>query len=239
MEKIFIYGKNTLKLILDINPKLIFTIYTVRNLQNDYIFNDYPNKNIEIIYKTKLELDRLSRHGNHQNYIAEVKVPSIYNLSSLANNTAEDRFVIMLDSITDPHNFGAILRVADAVGADALIYAKNRQVKPNSTIAKVSTGAMYSVKLIEVTNLSRSCETLKEMGYWIVGSALSEDAQDLKNYDYNQPICLIIGSEGKGISRNLMNKIDIKVKINMKGRVQSLNAACATGILSYKIKGLI
>ncbi len=239
MEKILIYGKNTLNLILHANPKFIYSIYTINNSKNDSFLKDAKNKNIPIIYKTKLELDSLSKNANHQNYIAEVKIPPIYTLSKLEKNDQKNPFVIMLDSITDPHNFGAILRVADAVGAQALIYSKNRQVKPNATIAKVSTGAMYSVNLIEVTNLSRSCEELKKMGYWIVGSSLDEDSQDLKKYNYDMPICLIIGSEGRGISHNLMKKIDIKVKIHMSGKVQSLNAACAAGILSYKIKGLI
>ncbi len=239
MENILIYGKNTLELILDIDSKLVKKVYINNIIKQDDLLTKCQDARIPIEFIDKFELNRISRGGNHQNFIAEVKSPINHNLNILEHVEQPNPFVIMLDSITDPQNFGAILRVADAVGANAVIYSKNRQVKPNATIAKVSTGAMYSVKLIEVTNLSRTCEQLKKWGFWIVGSALSKDSQNISNYDYKMPICLIIGSEGKGISKNLLTKIDMKVKIPMNGKVQSLNAACAAGILSYKIKGIL
>ena len=136
----------------------------------------------------------------------------------------------MLDGIEDPHNLGAILRSADAFGVDGVIIKSRGGVGLNGTVAKVSTGAISYVKVAEVNNLTKAALKLKDAGYWIVesdGSAsLSYD-----EVDYHCPICLVVGSEGFGISRLLLSKADFVVKIPMKGHVNSLNASVATGIL--------
>ncbi len=235
-----IYGKNPILLIVKIDPRIINKIYLNWQYSKDPIVDTLKAAKVDFEFKDSNFLNEITDFANHQNFVAEVKDPRQYQLEMLKKIPQEKNpFVIMIDSITDPHNFGAILRVADAVGVEALIYSKNRQVKPNATVAKVSTGAMYSVKLIEVTNLTRTCETLKKWGYWIIGSALDADSINVKDFNHQSPMCLIIGSEGKGISKNLLSKVDIKIKLPMQGKVQSLNASVAAGILSYKIKNLI
>ena len=140
----------------------------------------------------------------------------------------------MLDSLEDPHNLGAIMRSVDCVGADGIIYRKHHGVRLNSTVAKVASGAMEYVKVAEVTNLVKTLQDLKKKGYWVVGTDAS--AKDMYNkIDYRMNTVLVIGSEGKGISRLVLEECDYVVKLPMFGHVNSLNASVATAIMLYKI----
>lgn len=129
---------------------------------------------------------------------------------------------------------GAILRTCDAVGVDGVIIAKNRSVSLNGTVAKVSTGAIDHVKVAQVTNLARTLEDLKKRGYWIVGCD-NDQSQDYRSVDYNMPTCIVIGSEGKGITRIVKQQCDYKVVLPMVGHVTSLNASVATAVILYQV----
>ena len=141
----------------------------------------------------------------------------------------------MLDSLEDPHNLGAILRTCDASGVDGVIIGKNRSVRLNNTVAKVSTGAIEYVKVAEVTNLNNTIKYLKKQGYWIVGAEATDESILYNKMKYDMPICLVIGSEGKGLSRLVRENCDYLIKIPMVGHVNSLNASVSCSILVYEI----
>lgn len=143
-------------------------------------------------------------------------------------------FLVMLDGLEDPHNLGAIIRTAEACGVDGIIVPKNRSVGLNATVVKVSTGAIEYVNLIEVTNLARTLEDLKKKGFWIVGADM-EGQIDFHDQDYQMPLVLVIGSEGKGISRLVKESCDYLVNIPMYGKVNSLNASVSAGIIFYEV----
>ena len=177
---------------------------------------------------------------NHQNVIVELKNKKVKvkDLNSFLENNKDKKqlLVLMLDSIYDPHNFGAILRSADAFAVDAVIYKKNGQVGLTDTVAKTSLGAINNLNLIEVVNLSQTIETLKQNKFWIYASTLADDSKDINELDYDARSVIIVGNEDNGISPLVVKNSDFKVKIPMYGNMQSLNVSVATGILLYHIK---
>ena len=139
-------------------------------------------------------------------------------------------FLLLLDEIEDPHNLGSIMRTADAVGAHGIIIPKRRAVGLTATVAKSSTGAIEYIPVARVTNMSRTIDELKERGVWIVGTdALGKE--DYRNMDGKMPIGLVIGSEGKGMGRLIKDKCDFLIRLPMIGKVTSLNASVAAGLL--------
>jgi len=170
-----------------------------------------------------------------QGVVAEVEP---YRYQTLENVLAKTKdklpFLVMLDGLEDPHNFGAIIRSAEACGIDGIIIPKNRSVGLNATVVKVSTGAIEYVDIIEVTNLVRTLEDLKSKGFWIIGADM-DGPTDFREQDYQMPIVLVIGSEGKGISRLVKETCDFLVNIPMYGQVNSLNASVSAGILFYEV----
>ena len=142
--------------------------------------------------------------------------------------------IIVLDGLEDVHNLGAIIRTAECAGADGVIYKSHNSVKVNDTVAKVACGALEYVKVAEVTNLVNTLKELKKKGYWVVGSdGLAKQMYDELDYDMNT--ILIIGSEGKGMSRLVREECDFIVRLPMNGHITSLNASVAAGILIYNI----
>ncbi|MDD6004817.1 MAG: 23S rRNA (guanosine(2251)-2'-O)-methyltransferase RlmB [Erysipelotrichaceae bacterium] len=203
-----------------------------------YVLSDSPyietlkKKNIPFKIRKRFELDKMSHNENHQGIIGVIEG---YELSSVDDMIKkENGLIVMLDSLEDPHNLGAIMRSVDCVGADGIIYRKHHGVRLNSTVAKVASGAMEYVKVAEVTNLVKTLQDLKKKGYWVVGTDAS--AKDMYNkIDYRMNTVLVIGSEGKGISRLVLEECDYVVKLPMFGHVNSLNASVATAIMLYKI----
>lgn len=203
-----------------------------------YVLSDSPyietlkKKNIPFKIRKRFELDKMSHNENHQGIIGVIEG---YELSSVDDMIKkENGLIVMLDGLEDPHNLGAIMRSVDCVGADGIIYRKHHGVRLNSTVAKVASGAMEYVKVAEVTNLVKTLQDLKKKGYWVVGTDAS--AKDMYNkIDYRMNTVLVIGSEGKGISRLVLEECDYVVKLPMFGHVNSLNASVATAIMLYKI----
>ena len=203
-----------------------------------YVLSDSPyietlkKKNIPFKIRKRFELDKMSHNENHQGIIGVIEG---YELSSVDDMIKkENGLIVMLDSLEDPHNLGAIMRSVDCVGADGIIYRKHHGVRLNSTVAKVASGAMEYVKVAEVTNLVKTLQDLKKKGYWVVGTDAS--AKDMYNkIEYRMNTVLVIGSEGKGISRLVLEECDYVVKLPMFGHVNSLNASVATAIMLYKI----
>ncbi|MGB8001380.1 MAG: 23S rRNA (guanosine(2251)-2'-O)-methyltransferase RlmB, partial [Anaerobacillus sp.] len=166
--------------------------------------------------------------------VAAYQYAEIDDLFKRAEQKGEDPFILILDELEDPHNLGSIMRTADAAGAHGIIIPKRRAVGLTSTVAKASTGAIEHIPVARVTNLSRAVDEMKERGVWVAGTD-AKGKQDFRQLDGTLPIGLIIGSEGKGMSRILRDKCDFLVQLPMVGHVTSLNASVAASILMYEV----
>ncbi|GGE54238.1 23S rRNA (guanosine(2251)-2'-O)-methyltransferase RlmB [Pullulanibacillus camelliae] len=192
---------------------------------------------IKFQFVPKQKLDQLAGTSSHQGIVASVaahQYASIDTLFERAEAKGELPFFIVLDGLEDPHNLGSVLRTADAVGAHGVIIPKNRAVGLTLTVAKASTGAIEHIPVARVTNLARTMDKLKERGVWFVGTA-AEAEQSFKQMTTDVPLCMVIGNEGKGISRLIREKCDYLVSIPMRGHVTSLNASVAAALLMYEI----
>ncbi|WP_164218705.1 23S rRNA (guanosine(2251)-2'-O)-methyltransferase RlmB [Virgibacillus sp. YIM 98842] len=184
----------------------------------------------------KNKLDQLSAK-NHQGviaYVASYAYASLDDLFDAAEQKGEAPFFIILDGLEDPHNLGSILRTADAAGAHGVIIPKHRSVGLTQAVAKTAAGAIEYVPVARVTNIANTIDALKERNVWIVGTE-SDATEDYRRLDGTMPIAVIIGNEGKGISRLVQKKCDWTVSLPMKGKVSSLNASVACSLLLYEI----
>ncbi len=228
----WIYGKNAVKAALE-TSKRIQCLY-VDDKNRDLIDLAIKQK---IRYKivTKPVLDKMVS-GLHQGVVCEVLDYPLYELDTILREARKEYpILVALDGIEDPHNFGAILRIADATGVDGILLPKNRSVGLSGTVAKVSTGAIEYVKVCEVTNLASTLEALKKKGFWIVALELTQNAVSYTSMKYDMPLVLVVGSEGKGVSRLVLDRSDFQVKLPMVGHVNSLNASVSCGIMLYEI----
>ena len=229
-----IFGRNPVKEALRSNR--VKTIYLANNFSFGEIISLIENKKVPVITKTSQELDAMC-NGVHQGVAAIIKDYEYFSLDSVLEiaKKQEKPLILILDGINDPHNLGAILRCADVFNVTGVIIPKHNQVPLNATVAKTSAGAINYVPVVLANNLNQVIERLKKEGFWVVASDGSGQTnyQDLK-YDFN--VALIIGSEGKGVSKLVVQNSDYVVKIPQYGHVNSLNASVATGILLAKIR---
>jgi 23S rRNA (guanosine2251-2'-O)-methyltransferase len=175
-------------------------------------------------------LDGMTRHARHQGVAALMQAQVMASsLPELLDGLSEPALLLILDGVTDPHNLGACLRVADAMGAHAVITPKDRAAGINATVAKVASGAAESVPFIAVTNLARTLRELKERGIWVTG-AHQEAEQDLFHFNLEGPRAWVLGAEGEGMRRLTRENCDALVRIPMMGKVESLNVSVAAGI---------
>ena len=144
----------------------------------------------------------------------------------------EDPLLVILDHVEDPHNLGAIIRTCEAAGVDGIILPKNRSVEVNATVMKTSAGALEYVKIAQVTNIAQTMKELKRKGFWIVGTDM--DGMNYSDIDYKGKMALVIGNEGKGMSRIVKENCDFIASIPMIGKINSLNASVAAGIMIYE-----
>ncbi len=192
--------------------------------------------NTLIKYVSKDFLDRMSETGRHQGVIAVASAFDYSDISEMfkkAEEKNEDPLILILDGIEDPHNLGAIIRTADLAGAHGVIIPKNRACGITSTVVKASAGAISYVPVARVTNIVNTIEKLKDKGLWIAASDM--DGQSIYKQDLKGPLGLIIGSEGKGISRLVRDNSDLLISVPMKGHIDSLNASVAAGVILYEI----
>lgn len=183
----------------------------------------------------KQKLDAISEGGNHQGVIAYVSAheyASLEDIFSLAQSKNEPPFIILCDKITDPHNLGAIIRTANCVGAHGIIIPKRNSVGINSIVAKTSAGAIEYTPVTKVTNLASTIEELKKRGVWV--GAADMDGENMYRTDLKGPLCIVVGSEGSGVSRLVREKCDFVISIPMKGNINSLNASVAASVVMYE-----
>ncbi|GGB49682.1 23S rRNA (guanosine(2251)-2'-O)-methyltransferase RlmB [Virgibacillus dakarensis] len=184
----------------------------------------------------KTKLDKLV-NGNHQGviaYVASYQYATIDDLFTVASTRGEAPFFIILDELEDPHNLGSILRTADAAGAHGVIIPKRRSVGLTATVAKTAAGALEHIPVARVTNIAQAMDGLKAKNIWVVGTE-AEGTEDYRSLDGTLPIAVVIGNEGKGMSRLVKDKCDWTVSLPMKGYVSSLNASVACSLLLYEV----
>jgi len=182
-------------------------------------------------------LKRLAQTPNHQGVVAVGALYKYFDVTDILNCAEEKKekpFLLILDEITDPHNMGAIIRSAEAFGVHGVIIPKRRSAGINATVVKASAGAVEHIKVAKVSNINSTIRDLKEKGLWIIGTDAKAE-KSFEELDYDFPLALVIGSEGKGISRLVLENCDFVVKIPMKGKINSLNASVAASILMYNI----
>lgn len=228
-----IYGKNPAEEVLNSNKK-IFKAYIMEQT-NQELQRLLKRKGVPCVFMNKHEFKK-DFLGNHQGIVLDVEDYKTYQLKEFLEelDLTKNPTVLMLDGITDPHNFGAIIRSAEAGGIAGIIIPKNRSATITGTVVKVSSGAIEYVKIVEVTNLRNSLEVLKEKGFWTVGT----DVDASKKYteiDVTTPLAIVIGSEGKGMSKLIKDTVDYTVKIDMVGAINSLNASVSAGIIIFEI----
>lgn len=189
-----------------------------------------------ISYVQRERLDQLSQTGKHQGviaYTAAYEYAEVEDILKAAEEKGEPPFIILLDNIEDPHNLGAIIRTAHQAGAHGIIIPKRRAVGLTATVAKTSAGAINYLPVAKVTNLSATIDDLKSKGLWFACADM--DGELMYRINLKGPIGLVIGSEGEGVGRLVKEKCDYVAKIPMYGKVDSLNASVAMGILAYEI----
>lgn len=187
---------------------------------------------VPVKWVPKQKLDAMSQNGVHQGMILAITPYEYLSLDELIERSPEQPFYLILDSLEDPHNFGSILRTADASGVDGIIIPKHRAVGITPVVVKTSTGAVEHVPTARVTNLSQAVQQLKEQGFWIFGTDMK--GTDYRSWNAKGSIALIVGNEGRGMSEGLKKQTDELLTIPMTGHVQSLNAGVAAGLLMYE-----
>ncbi|MFM9913778.1 MAG: 23S rRNA (guanosine(2251)-2'-O)-methyltransferase RlmB [Methylophilaceae bacterium] len=193
--------------------------------------------NVRVMQIDRARLDGMAAHGRHQGVVAKVvDTPIPYlDIHDVLESLKEPPFLLILDGVEDPHNLGACLRVADAMGVHAVIAPKDRAAGLNATVRKVACGAAESVPFIAVTNLARTMRELQEAGVWLVGAAM-EAEHDLFSAKLEGALALVLGAEGTGLRRLTLETCDALVKIPMLGSVESLNVSVASGICLYEAR---
>lgn len=212
-----------------------------------YIQEDLRGKNVEqikqlatekkvsISWTSKKKLSEMTQGAVHQGFVLRVSAFAYAELKDILHQAdqKDNPLILILDGLTDPHNFGSILRTADATQVTGIIIPKHRAVGVTPVVAKTSTGAVQHVPIARVTNLSQTLDNLKEAGFWIFGTDM--DGTPSHQWNTSGKLALIIGNEGKGISQNLKKQVDEMITIPMAGHVQSLNASVAAAILMYEV----
>lgn len=213
-----VYGRNVLK---ELDKNKIRKIY----ISSNELISTLKEMNLKYDLVPKQRLDKMVK-GNHQGIVID-----IYDYEYFSLNDIDSDFVVILDHLEDPHNFGAIIRTCECVGAKNIIIPKDRSITVNDTVVKVSVGAIEHVKIIMVSNLVNAINKLKDMNYFIYAADMN--GEDYRNIDYSEKKVLIIGNEGNGVSKIVKDNSDIIVSIPMKGVINSLNASTSAGILLY------
>ncbi|MCK9606765.1 MAG: 23S rRNA (guanosine(2251)-2'-O)-methyltransferase RlmB [Methylomonas sp.] len=183
------------------------------------------------------KLDRMADGKNHQGIVVAVELPAMHSedqLKQAVEALAEPAFYLVLDQVQDPHNLGACLRTADAVGAHGIILTKDNAAGITPTVCKVASGAAETVPVYQVTNLARVLRWLKEQNIWIMGAA-GEAEQTIYDMKLDMPLALVMGTEGTGMRHLTRQHCDFLVKIPMAGQVESLNVSVAAGVMLYEV----
>lgn len=225
--------REALKSDMTIN-KVIFD-KMLENRKDDVVKSAFEKK-VKVEFLPKSVLDKKSKTAHHQGYIAEVvdfEYSSVEKILQVAKQKNEKNFIVILDGIADPHNFGAIIRSCECAGVHGIIIGKNRCAQVNETVIKTSTGAIANMPIARVSNIKDAIEELKENGVWVYGAEIGGENIYKQKLDRN--IAVVIGSEGSGIRPVVKSHCDGIITLPLKGNVNSLNASVACGIVIFEI----
>ncbi len=226
-----VYGKNVVREIINSNTK-IFKVFLDNNFNDQELMSLINKKNLKKFHMDRNKLDKMCDNGITQGIALDIEEYKYLDIKDIENDK-DANFLVMLDSLEDPHNFGAIIRTCECAGVNYIIIPKKRSVSVNSTVYKTSVGALNNVKIVEVVNLTNTINKLKDLGYWVYGAEAG--STDYRKIDYSGKTCLVIGSEGHGLKQIVASSCDQIISLPMKGKVNSLNASVAGGILIYEI----
>jgi len=229
----FLYGKNSVLERLKVNPSSIKRIFIQENFNAPDIMKAIKTANIPLKSVTEKELLRIKRADRLQGIVAEVS-KFIYTPFEKLLQRPPDNSLVFLDSINDPHNFGSIIRILACFGGFAVVIPKHSACEVNETVLHVASGGENYVPVAMVTNIPHALIDAKKAGYWVVGTVI-ENGEDLNKVSLPFPLCLILGSEGKGIRHGIQKQFDMKVSLPMNGAPLSFNVAMACAIFAYEI----
>ncbi len=228
----YVYGRNVVKELLNNNRK-IKKVYVSDTFSEQEIIDELYKRKINVKVVDRKTLDKMEQ-GNHQGIILEIDDYKFMEENEMFSTMPEKPFVVILDHLQDPHNFGAIIRTCEAAGVDFIIIPKDRSVSVTSTVMKTSVGALDCVNICKVTNLNNVIKKLKNKGFWIIGADM-QNSIEYTNINYDMPVALVIGSEGFGMSELVKKNCDYIARIPMVGKINSLNASVAAGIMIYEV----
>jgi 23S rRNA (guanosine2251-2'-O)-methyltransferase len=235
-----IHGIHAVQASLEYDPESLLEVYRDRERHDrrlEKLIEALRQQGVQVHSRPRKELDKLAGDAHHQGIVARVRVPPTLDdqdLERLLDGLDVAPFLLVLDGVTDPHNLGACLRTADAVGVHAVITPRDRAAGLTATARKVASGAAETVPFVQVTNLSRSLKALQERGVWLLGLAGEEGATGLYQTDLKGPLAIVMGAEGKGLRRLTRETCDLLVRIPMAGMVESLNVSVATAVTLYE-----
>ena len=247
-----IFGLHVVQNLLENKPHQILELVVQAGRKDkriDELLHLAFKQGIAVNEAKKKHLDELSKNGNHQGVIAKCKLPKSLGdkellnwLDSIQNESGEKvsnagkplPFLLILDTVTDPHNLGACLRSAAAAGVHGVIAPKDKSVGLTPTVRKVASGAAESIPFYQVTNLARTIRTLKDKGLFVVGTLLNENARSIYETDLTGSLALVMGAEGKGLRRLTTELCDELAYIPIRGQVESLNVSVATGVCLFE-----
>lgn len=225
-----IMGRNCLFETLKASPERLIEVYTSQK-SGDALYDALIKEGIRLIDTPKKKLHHMVDSESHQSYVAKVKPRPLIEVKAFLREEKDASLVLMLDSIFDPQNLGAILRAAVCFGVDLVIYSKNRGADITPTVSKTSAGATELIPISKVSNLAETQKAFQKADYFAIGAEISDKAQSLYDFQFPEKTLLIMGSEGKGIQPLLSKKCDEHVYIPMLGNIDSLNVSQATAVL--------
>ncbi len=225
-----VYGKNVAREVLN-KSDIVKKVFLKEGFNNEELLNLIEENNHKVIYKTNEELDKLVNETT-QGIVVEIEDYHYKYFEDLKKDD-DANFVVILDHIEDPRNFGAIIRTCECAGVDYIVIPNKRSVEITASVFKSSSGAVVHQKICKVANLHNTIEKLKKNGFWIIGT--DANGEDYTSIDYTGKTALVIGSEGKGLQSLLRKSCDQIASIPLKGKINSLNASVAAGIMIYEI----
>jgi len=240
MNQNYIFGLHSVEAILTKQPERILRLCVFQDRNDkkmESLLKLAKNKGVSVEQVSKQTLDKMTQEANHQGVVAFCEQARVYeesDIESLLNQLSKPPFILVLDGVQDPHNLGACFRTADAAGVDMIIAPRDKSVGITPVVSKVACGAAETVPFVQVTNLVRALEKLKEQGIWLYGAA-GEAEQTLYKTNLTGAVAIVLGAEGDGLRRLTREHCDVLVKIPMYGSVSSLNVSVATGVFLFEV----
>lgn len=236
--QLYLFGRHTITNLLQSQPERIITLYIQDQARDmDEVVKLAAAQNIKVLFVSRAEIERHTQSKHHQGIAALCSKPQVLNendLKTIIENLQKPAFFLILDAVQDPHNLGACFRTAEAAGIDAIIAPKDKAVGITATVSKVASGAAEIVPFVQVTNLARTMNFLKEAGVWLYGADAQASAS-LFTTSLTGAIGLVLGAEGSGLRRLTREKCDQILNIPMHGEVSSLNVSVAAGIFMFEV----